>query len=428
MQRAILLLAGLAPAVSAQGTPSPGFELQALAYPGQAFTATLASGEIISWDGQVVLRSAPDGAPLQVLATFPAPMFASFVVVAPDESFAVIGETSFGDLFRVDLTAGGATFLVNLFFNFDAKFDAAGRLVVSAATGGWSTGNDLVRVDPASGATTLLAHVGGPSGPVALDPAGNLFYATQSDVFPALPGSTDVLLWPAPLLDGSPVLSEADAILFGNGFDGGSSLVFDPEIQALYMAEANVGTGTSRIVRVNGSPGSSPVLLEGTGGLWYSNLELDTAPGGALFFPYQPAFGGELRVNATDFAAFDQRLSLRPRRPELTLQGPGLAGPGPFQVLFGGGEPHGHGLLAFTTADHALAPEVPIFVGGGLPLFIGLDLGHAWIVPATYALDAAGAATAAFTNPGGLEGLLALQGLVLHSSLVPLGTTPVAFN
>ncbi len=431
MKALALLLAGGAlsaplPRPAAQSVAADGFELQALAYPGQAFTATLASGDVVSWDGVEVLLSAPDGALRQVLATFPSSVFASFVVVAPDESFAVIGESSVGDLYKVDLSAGGAAFLTHLFFNFDAAFDPAGDLVVSAATGGFSTGNDLVRVDPASGAQTPLAHVAGPSGPVALDPAGNLYYATQSPVFPAPPGSTDVLLFAAPLLDGSSVLSEADALLIGMGFDGGASLAFDPEGPALYMAESSFGAGTSRIVRVNGLPAASPVLLAGTGGLWYSNLEVQTAPGGPVLAAYQPAGGGTLRVNATDFAATSQRSALRPRRPSLALQGPGLGGAGPFQVVFGGGVPLGQGMLAFAFDAFALAREVPFSLGGAPPLFLGLDLGHAFLVPVTYGLDAGGAGTASFTNPGGLEGVLALQGLVLDP--FPRGTTPVALN
>jgi len=170
------------------------------------------------------------------------------------------------------------------------------------------------------------------------------------------------------------------------------------------------------------------VLLTGTSGLWFSNLELAIAPGGAIFAAFQPPAGGTLRLNATDFGGAFERAALVPRRPELALQGPGLAGPGPFQVLFSGGQPLGHGMLAFALDAHALAAEVPYFLPGGLPLFLGLDLGHSFFVPVTYALDAAGAATASFTNPGGLEGLLALQGLVLHASFVPFGTTPVVFN
>lgn len=432
MQLHLLWLAGLAPvfvsAPSAQDDPAPGFELSALPYPGGMVTATLANGDVLSWDGVKVLRSAPSGALLKTLATFAVPVYPSFVAVAPGESYAVIGESSLGDLFRVNIAAGGATLLTNLFFNFDAKFEPGGQLVVSAATHGWSTGNDLVRVDPASGAETPLVHVEGPSGPLAFDPAGNLFYATQSPLFPAPPGSTDVLVWPAPLLDGSAVRTEDDAFLLGFDFDGGSSLVYDGEVKALYMADSNIGTGTSRIVRVNGSLSSSQVVLTGTGGLWYSNLELVTAPGGAIFGAYQPTEGGTLRVNATDFAGFAERSQLRPARPTLALSGPGLSGPGPFTVALGGGPPQGHLVLAFATQDHALASEIPLLLGGVAPIFLGLDLAHAFLVPGSYPLDAQGAAAPGFTNPGGLEGLLALQGLVLDPSLFPLGTTAVALN
>ena len=229
MRLQLLWLAGLAPALfsapSAQAVPEPGFALSALPYPGGMVTATLGNGDVLSWDGVKVLRSAPSGALLQTLATFAVPVYPSFVAVAPGESYAVIGESSLGDLFRVNLAGGGAALLTNLFFNFDAKFEPGGQLVVSAATQGWSTGNNLVRVDPVSGAETPIVHVDGPSGPLAFDPAGNLFYATQSPLFPAPPGSTDVLFWSASLLDGTTVRTEDDALTLGFDFDGGSSLV-----------------------------------------------------------------------------------------------------------------------------------------------------------------------------------------------------------
>lgn len=413
-------------ASAAADTPAEGFALSSQPYPGQSLTATLSKGEVVSFDGLTIDLWGADGSFLQNLATFPGFVFGSFVVADPSESFVLVGESLFGDLYTVDLTAGGLTFVANLNFNFDADFEDATHAIVSAATGGFGTGNDVFRLDVTTGATTLLAHVDGPSGPVDLDPAGNLYYATQDSAFPATPGSTDVLFWSAAQLTGSPVLSAADALLFGTGFDGGSSLVVDPNDDGVYLAENNSGTGVNRIARVNGSAAASPTIVDGLN--WISGLELAPGTGGALFLGYQPELGGTLHYNATDFFAVFERVELTPARPTTGLSGTGLVGAGPLDVNVTGGVPNGffqlaYGLQSLYDPNETLVPHV-----GGPPLFTGLDLATIQVWPTVYPLDASGAGSVTFLNPGTWQGKLAIQALVFDASVFPVGTSTASLN
>ncbi|MEM7305538.1 MAG: hypothetical protein AAF682_02650 [Planctomycetota bacterium] len=423
-----LLACGLFGGEAVADQPADGFGLSPLAYPGQSRIATRPGGDVVSWDGSQVLLSAPDGTRLQVLASFDPPVYPSFVRIDPTDTFALIGESSNGDVLRVDFAGGGAAFVANVWFNFDAAFENDTTVLLSAATGGFFTGNDLVRLDLVTGVQSVVAQVGGPSGPIALDDAGNLYYATQDETFPARPGSTDVLRWNLAELGGASVLTEADAQLYGLGFSGGSSLAFDREAEVLYMASSSLASGGNSVLLVNGTPAASKVMVEGTFGRWIADLELELDRAPAEFEPYQPASGGILRYSSTDFQSVYERTALEPKRGELSLSGPGLVGPGSFSVDLAGGGPDGQLLLAFAPQSATVTPELALQLEGLPPLFFALDLGALFLVPGSYPVDASGAATASFANPGGLEGGLAIQGLLLSPSFAPLGTTTAALN
>ena len=200
-------------------TPAEGFSLfdEPLAPPiaddpfGLGFdtfgsTWTLSNGQVVTFDGIEVRRVTAQGLTVGVLATFAAPAFPAFVRVDPSETFALVAESSLGNVYRVALDGGGATLLAGLTFPFDAAFEHAGSAIVSAATCGFGCGNELLRLDTQSGATTTVATVSGPSGPVATNPAGDLYYG----LIPAtLSGPRSVLRFPAAALDGHELAGDA---------------------------------------------------------------------------------------------------------------------------------------------------------------------------------------------------------------------------
>jgi hypothetical protein len=95
--------------------------------------ATLPNGDRIVFDGSTVRREADDGTLIATLGSLPTPVFASFVLPDPTATFAIVGESSRGKLYRVDLAGGGMLLLADLDLNFDAKFQDPGHVLVSAA-------------------------------------------------------------------------------------------------------------------------------------------------------------------------------------------------------------------------------------------------------------------------------------------------------
>lgn len=405
---------------AAQETLAPGWQSALAVDPGGA-VRELTDGRLVTFDGRFVDLWAPDGTHLALLADLGATNFVGAFAVAPSDDFAVVGESTNGDVFRVELDGSGATLLANLFFNYDAAFAPSGDLYVSAATGGFGTGNDVVRVDPATGATTTILHVEGPSGPIAFDALGNLFYATQSNDFPAPAGATDVLLFQAAdIAAPTSALSEADGFLYAGGFDGASSMVCDRATSRVYLAETNFSNGVNRVRQALGSAAQSPILAEGQPFEWISVAQFLAGSGPALFSAFQPEGGGRLVYGRTDFASLDERRTLTPARASLTVGGPGVGGAGNFSLELAGLDPDGSLLLVWGPTA-LVGPELA--VGVLPPLFTGLDLGTLELFPFQFGVDGAGAASITLYNPGGLEGLLTFQGLLLDGTGSAAGTS-----
>ena len=411
------------PALS-QGTPLVGFQIQDVAYPGGGLMRTLHNWDAIGFYGQTVTRYDSAGNVLQVLHTFPTSNFTGALAVDPTESFAIVGESSFGDVFRVDLSAGGAVFLTNLLYNYDAAFAPDGSVYLSAATGGFGTDNDLVRLDPLTGATTYVAHVLGASGQLSVDNAGNVFYATVSDSFPAPSGSTDVLIFTASALAGADCnvpggcLDESDAIPFAFGFDGASDLTYDPQTGAVYMAENNFFSGLSRVWKVQSGSATSalPFVIESNGN-WTGGLEVLGATGPALLQAYQPTSSARL-----SYTSSGARREVTARRPEVQLSGPGTSGAGLVTVDVAAAEPGGFALLFYGPTSMVAGSESVLPIANAAPLFSAMDLGTLKF-GALLLLDGAGAASTSFNNPG-LFGVVSIQGMVLDVNATQfLGTT-----
>jgi len=415
----------IAPPSAAQGTPAPGNSAQVLygETPHAAITS-FANGDSLVCNGLDIRRVDPSGSTLATYKTFSPSVFASFMLIAPDQSVAYVGESSNNDIWRVPLDGSGApSVLVNLVFNYDACFDGQGDLIVSAATCGSNCGNEIVRVDTATGGTTVLANVSGASGPVEMDAFGNIYYGSQQGFAPP-PGSLEILLFTSTDLQGPLPLAESDALLWSSGWDGLSDFVLDKATNRLYTAENTFVTGSNTVYQVQGSKGASRLVYTGPVGSWCSYLGLRATQAPAQFFPYQPLAGGELLIGVTDFFAnVTSRTAVRPARPQGALTGPGASGPGAFTWSIDGGAPNGWILGAIGPSATYNPTEAAILIAGVPPLFTGLQLATVQFLPVFLPLDAQGDLAFPSNNPGAFTGKLALQGVLYGPGFNLLGTS-----
>jgi hypothetical protein len=181
---------------------------------------------------------AEDGSSSVPLCSFPSYTFPSFVLVDPTETFAVVGESDFGLIHQVDLTLGGAVFVADIDYNYDALFTSNTELLITAAPCLANCGSTLERLDLTTGQVSTVATLPGPSGPIALAPNGDLYYGLQPISFPAPPGSWTIVYWRASQLASGNLLSLSDAFYFTGGLDGSSSMLFDPVYGHLLVAES----------------------------------------------------------------------------------------------------------------------------------------------------------------------------------------------
>lgn len=425
-------LAALVPLSTAQDVPAPGFALEAAPLPAPSFfttSTTLSDGDFVLFDGARVTRHASDGTLLVELGALVLAGFPSFLVADEGERFVYFNESSAGRIYRLPADRAGVPELIaTLPFGYDATL--SGRfLYVSAATCGFSCGNEIWRVDlsqhrgtlPSSGAV-LLATVPGGSGPLVASPSGELYYASVSGDFPPPTGHASVWKWTRAEAEGGQLLSLADADLLGSGFEGAARLAHDRRERALYLAEVNFATGENRIRRVGPTPALSPVLVEGRAFLSIGSLSFHEGAGAARFRAFQPASGGVLTYATTDFFSLAERFHVRPARPQAEL---GVPAPLQLAVSLSGGPPGGFARLYL--GPRALLPaEERIFVLGGVPLFLGLDLATHATLPDLVPLDENGGYADVLPDPGGVAGEVAVQLLLLGPDLEPVGTSNVA--
>jgi len=415
----------LTSAMPAPDAGAPGFALAALPYPGGAATATLADGRVLSFDGTTITLNRADGTALTTLHTYPGFSYPSFLLLDPSETFAVAGESSGQTLTRVELDGSGSTVLTTLTYNYDAAFEDATRLIVSAATCGFGCGNDLVRVDINTGATTFLAQVSGPSGPVTLDPAGNLYYATVDGNFPPTPGFTSVIGWSASQLTGDSLLTEADATTIATGFNGASALVCDAATGGLFLSENDFMTGSNVIFQVISERATSPALVTGSIFNSITNLEVIAGSGPAVFAPYQPSSGGNLRYNTTDFFSVFQRNGISPQRPSLAFSSTGPGGAASLDLELA--PPLSLGLIGYGPSAGFSFPESAFPIPASVPILTGLGLTSLNVLPTPLFVSPSGAASLPIPDTTGLVGTLAAQVLLIDPILQAVGTSTPAF-
>ncbi|MEY2745789.1 MAG: hypothetical protein RL112_831 [Planctomycetota bacterium] len=382
-------------------------------FPVASTTATpLSNGGHATFDGQSIALLDATGAVQQTTVVLPTATFPSFLVLQPDGATLLLGESTNGNIYEYALPSGPLTLLATAAFNYDACVSPNGAwAVVSAATCGFGCGNTLLKVDLATGASTVLGVVSGPSGPVAFDVDGDLLYGLQSPFFPAPPGSFDVVRWPAALLAAGTPLGDANAQVLVPALDGCSDLVVDARSRDLVVVESIYG-GTSK-VRLHRGDGLFKAILASSadylGGVGLATAATPAAQG--AFQPFAPT-GSRYTYSATDFVV-SRLVVLAPVRPQLSASGPGLTGPGQASFAIAGGEPLGRALLvACTQANWSPTPtivDLPLYqLHSGLPFGSG-QVRRSGLVQ----LDAAGSGTRVFTNPGSSAPGFVLQALLV---------------
>ena len=301
-----------------------------------------------SFDGSVVVVRDQAGAALVTTTVFPSAVFPSFIALQPDNATLLLGESSNGGLWEFVLPAGPATLLATAAFNYDATFDGAGQAIVSAATCGFGCGNSLLRVDLSTGATTVLGSVAGPSGPVAVNAAGDLYYGTQSPFFPAPAGAFSVQRWSAAQVAAG-ALSDASAVAVITGLDGVADVSLDARSGDLIVVESLFG-GLSR-VRLHRADGAlKSVLASSTDYLGGVGLRTSAGTAGALQ-PFAPA-GSTYTYAASDFVTGVMRVQgIVPVQPQLSVSGPGASGAGSATLSVAGGIPFATAVLISAPAS-----------------------------------------------------------------------------
>ena len=362
------------------------------------------------------------------LLTLPTQVFGSFTI-AINASTLLFGENSQGGIWLVP-SSGTPRLLTRLAFNYDAVAWTPGMALVSAKTGGLASPNtEIWAVDLATGATDLIVELAGASGPLVLDAAGNLIYATAGLVFPPPPGAGKILRFTqTKLLSalGPTKLGAGDAQQLFVGLDSAGDIALDADGDLFVIDWWN-----SRVLEIDDLGGGNPVVttLMDYAAAANSPATLQMVPGRpsalAVFEPFQPEGGGSLLVHESAFVTGASALrAIAATRPGLVASHVNPIPPGPVSLEIRGGPANGVALLVFGMAGmpgervvQLAGIEQPIF--WSTALVFGQELGT---FPLT--LDATGKARAAFVNPGGAPFQLGVQAAVANLGSLVFGSTP----
>lgn len=355
---ALLLL----PSLAAQG--SPGYRTATQPLPaGAGQVLRLDATHVVYFTGTKLLLD--DGNSQRTLLQFQSAVFGSFTRDLGDGRL-LFGENSNDGVWLVPLAPNAQPRrLAGLALNYDAVRWNDRYAIVSAKTGGFpATTNDLFAVDLETGATDRIAVLPGASGPVACDAHGNVYYATASLSFPPPPAATELLLLPRAKVRaalGAGELSRTDAELLHAGLDTASALALDRDGDAFVVDWKN-----RRVLELDDvlQRNVTPHVLLDYAQAAVDPLGLQFAGAGehaqAVFEPFQPAGGGMLFVQESDFTGTDRLRSLTAARAVLhCVPGP-VVPPGAFtlttqgaaaqaQLVVAIGLGHGHGELALPT-------------------------------------------------------------------------------
>jgi hypothetical protein len=420
----------LVASASAQVFPDSGFAQDApLDLMGDRAYGSLSDGGFISFDGLSFERYDAAGALVVTYGTTGAFLFPSFVEIDPSETLAVVGESSNGDLFAIDLVSGTVTTVANMAFNYDLAFDSIpGLAYVSASLGGFGAGNDIVRLDLVSGATTVVAHVQGPSGPLEVDANGDLFYVTvyEGANWPPPLGEEDLILWSDAQLDSGNLLSEADALYLTAGLNGGSSIEYDPHSGYLFLANTNSQGAAHEILRLDTTGDILDLVAKAP--TWIANLEVTGDGGPGTLAPFQP-LGARLHVQNTDFGgSLRDRATLVPARTQASFVGPASGKAGPATVTFDGAPMGGSVVILLARSNDVLGQETYSDQGWGAPTFLAFSPGDVLRRITGNPVDQAGQASLTFHQIPAWEGALAFQAILYDADGHPIGTSTHVIN
>jgi hypothetical protein len=315
-------------------------------------------------------------------------------------------------------------------FAFDLARAPTGELLVSAnpkwpspsATAGiWG-------VDFAGGNHREIVMLTGPSGPLAFDSQGNLYYAMQSSIYPTPPGSVSVVRFDRSLvqavLAGAPPLTLADATSVLSNLDGAYDIAFDDR-DRLYVTDPQKG-GVVRTEPNAGSLASEPLLQKPQAPDTTVTTQLAFADGGtaATFDPHQPSGGGAMYVQATDWSLRAEIWRVRPQRPAVISSPTSRASRGPVTFFLSDLPPNGVAWLCGSPLP--AVPERALFAWNGTPFWSALDPA---VEPVCMQLatDGNGRAQVVVQYGGGANGTASFQALGIESFATawPFGTSPV---
>ncbi len=409
-----------------------GWSTGATALTGSTSQALLTPAGLVTYDGSQVLLSPSGQSPIPLLQTS-GTVFGSFLLQV-DAGRVLFGHTGIGPVGTTDriwlLPLQGPPPLQPLAavpFNYDAVMLTGGTVLLSARTGGFAAAaNDLLVLDLVTGNIQNLALLPGASGPVALGPNGDVYYATGSAAFPTPLGTASVLRFPRAVVDAAiqnqTVLGLADAQVVMAGLDAAGDLLFDDDGDLLFVDWLNL-----RIGQIDAAASAQPSLgavVANYANAPVSPTSLQWLPGNGsgVFEPFQPA-NGRLLVHATDYFSTAELREVFGARPGIAVAGGAVLPSGPFQVDVTSGPALGIGVVAFAMG-HLPGVQVVTLPPFEQPLLLS-DTMLGGPVTITVLFDAAGAAVLTGNNPGFAPALPVTLQAVFVSNQGVLGATNV---
>ncbi|MFN8391774.1 MAG: hypothetical protein U0136_15905 [Bdellovibrionota bacterium] len=255
----------------------------------------------------------------KVLATFSSSRFPSFVQVAPSGAFALAGlGGAQEDILKIDLRNDSVqTLFKDVRGTFDLAFIDDEHAILSSNPDGFSVNGSnkltLLSLTPSLNSLHDVADFPGvPSGPVALNDSGELYYIKGTFQFPAPAGSSTLLRFPVSKLlaaaSGGSLVHESDSSIV-RALDGGYDLVFHRISKG--RGELFVSTISNVILRLE-----EPTLVPET----FANVSPNFfSVTGLSFFQPDGTFGdgsetqSELAASVSDFFSTFKLIQIRPK-------------------------------------------------------------------------------------------------------------------